>query len=259
MGSKAVLQEAQVIKVQLDLAESLRLVSSVAEKQLPYAISLAINRVANKAQDAEREHMRQSFHLRRESFVLRGVKIAKADRATKTSWQCIIQLAYPDNRHFLDEHEEGQDRTRYGGKRLWQPNTQVFRSKIIGRANPLSPKRLGLHRDAGGRIVGNERTFLVRTRGQVLVLQRTDRGMDGRSRRGLKSMTLDNVHVGVGPKRKRDRAIHRTAGTRLLYRLVSRVRIPARLEFVKTIGDTVQREWMPTLSDAIADAARGAK
>ena len=76
-------------------------------KQIPWMMTLALNKVANAAQQKQREHIKRAFQLRRESFVLRGVYISKADRASKTSWRVVIQLAYPDQRHFLDQHEEG--------------------------------------------------------------------------------------------------------------------------------------------------------
>ena len=100
------------IRVHVDPRAVLGWLSDAQERQLPFAVSLALNRVANQAQVAERENIKRSFKLRRESFVLKGVKISKQDRATKSSWRVTIQLAYPDDRHFLDQHEVGGYRTR---------------------------------------------------------------------------------------------------------------------------------------------------
>lgn len=226
------------------------------QRQLPYAVSLALNRSANRGQSAEQDKLRSRFRLRREQFVVRGIKIAKADRATKSSWRVVVAVAYPDDRHFLDDHEEGAQRVRHGGKRLWQPNAEVFRSKVIGRANPLHPRNLKLHKDKSGRIVGEQRTFLVRTHGQVLILQRVDRSLTKPSRSRLRGLTLDNVAVGMGPHTRKTKAIHRNAGTRLLYRLVDRVRIPARLEFVPTVGGTAAAAFPDELRRAMAEASR---
>ncbi len=247
------------IRVKVDPRAVLGWLSDAQEKQLPFAVSLALNRVANQAQQAERESIKRSFKLRRESFVLKGVKILKQDRATKSSWTVTIQLAYPDDRHFLDQHEVGGYRTRYSGKRLWQPNPDVFSSKIIGRSNPLHPKNLKLAKDKSGRIVGQERTFLVRSKGRVLVLQRVDRRLTKPSARRLKGLTLDNVQTGMGPHTKKSKGINRTGGTRLLYRLVERVRLPARLQFVPTIGGVAQAQFPEALRLALADALRTAR
>jgi len=247
-----------VITIRVDPKAALGMLSDLEQRQLPYAVSLALNRVANKAQAAEREHIKKSFRLRKETFVLQGVKISKQDRANKTSWRVIISLAYPDDRQFLAPHEKGGDKVRHGGKRLWQPNPEVFKSKIIGRSNPLNPKNLALKQQPDGRIQGKERTFLVRSKGQVLVLQRVAQRLSKRSSK-LSSITLDNVHVGIGPRTKKAKALSRTAGVRLLYRLVSRVPIKARLQFTSTITHTAQAEWPSVMREAMADAIKGAK
>lgn len=244
------------IHVRVDPRAVLGWLTDAQERELPWAMTLALNKVANKAQDAEREHMKRSFKLRRETFVLRGVKINKQDRATKSSWRVVIQLAYPDAQPFLDQHELGGYRTRFTGKRLWQPNPSVFQSKVIGRANPLHPKNLKLAKDKSGRIIGKERTFLVRTSSQILVLQRVDRRLTKPSARRVRSLTLENVAVGMGPHRRKEKGISRTGGTRLLYRLVERVKIPARLQFVSTISGSALAEFPAALRVAMTDALR---
>jgi hypothetical protein len=244
------------ITVRVDPRAVLGWLSDAEQRQLPFAVSLALNRVANVAQQAEREQIKKVFKLRRESFVLRGVKIEKQDRASKSSWRVIIQIAYPDERTFLNQHEVGGYRTRFEGKRLWKPNPDVFQSKVIGRANPLHPKNLKLHKDKGGRIVGEQRTFLVRSKGKVLILQRGDRRLTKASARRLGGLTLDNVATGMGPRMRKQKAITRTDGTRLLYMLVQRTRIPARLQFVGTIGGVAQAAFPEALRLALADALR---
>lgn len=246
------------MKVQVDLAAFNRAMGGM-ERQMPYAVSLALNRVANRAQGAERQHMREVFKLRREQFVLRGVKIAKADRATKTSWSVVIQLAYPDQRPFMDMHEGGGQRQRHGGGRLWQPNESVFKSKVIGRQNPLHPKNLKL-RKVGGKLMGAQGTFVVKTGGQVLVLQRVGRGLTAKSKRTMRHITLDNFAGGMGPRAKGEtKSLERTAGTRLLYRLVSRVTIPAELQFLVTIAKTVTSTWNEEARRAMDEAMRSAR
>lgn len=204
-----------MIRVQIDPSAVLKRLDGF-ENQAGYAMSLALNRVANLAQEAQREQMKQAFKLRRETFVLRGVKISKADRASKSTWRVVIQVAYPDDRRFMHEHEKGGERQRHGGRYLWQPNATVFKG-IITRSNPLHPKNLKMRKTPAGQIKGDHRTFMVRTQsGQRLVLQRIDRRLDKRSVRALKSMTLDNFAGGMGPRRKQEtKSIRRTVGTRL--------------------------------------------
>ena len=213
-----------MIQVRINAESFLNSLNELQLRQMPYAVSLGLNRLANMAQKAERAHMEKAFTIRRKAFVLRGVKIEKADRATKSSWRVVISLAYPDDRHFLDEHEEGDTRTPRR-KHLWQPNREVFKARqVIGRDNPLHPKALTFD----GKGWGKERTFLVRTPKGPMVFQRVDRGLTGASKRRLGKLTLDNFRGGMGPAARGERmAIARTQGVRLLYRLVDRVRIPA--------------------------------
>lgn len=230
-----------MIRVQIDPSEVLKRLDGF-EKQAGYAMSLALNRVANLAQEAQREQMKQAFKLRRETFVLRGVKISKADRASKSTWRVVIQIAYPDDRRFMHEHEKGGERKRHGGRFLWQPNAKVFRG-IITKANPLHPKNLNMRKTPAGQIKGDHRTFMVRTQqGQRLVLQRIgkDQVHPGFTASSIKGLTLKNFGQGKRGQLKQARP---KAAMRLLYRLVDRVRIPADLQFVKTVGRTVQAQW----------------
>ena len=250
-----------MIQVRIDPRAALGYLSRAEQEQLPFAVSQALNQLANRAQAAEREHIRQAFKLRRESFVLRGVYISKADRATKSSWRVVVQLQYPDARHFLDQHEEGGQRRRQGGRYLWQPNEEVFKSKVISASNPLAPKNLHVRRTDHDQIKGDHGTFMVRAAGgQRLVLQRVARTLDGRSRRGMKGLTLENFAGGMGPNtRKQTRSLRRTEGVRLLYRLVSTVKIPARLQFVETVSKTVQGQFAEVARAALTKAMGTAK
>ena len=229
-----------------------------AHGQMEYAMSLALNRVANDGQRAEQDRLRRVFHLRREQFVIRGIKIEKTDRATKTSWRVVISI--PVSQDFLKKFEEGDPKVPRQGKWLWIPNPVVFQNKIINRGNPLHPKNLHFAKSKGGQLVGDQRTFMLKGKnGKPLVIQRTDRGLAKGSYSIMRSMTLDNVHTGMGPREKKQKGIRRSAGTRLLYTLVSRVSTPVRLEFVNTITNEVQARWPERLDQAIRDAMRTAR
>lgn len=253
-----------MITIQVNIQGALTMLAK-AQDQLPFAISLGLNRLANAGQAAEQAHMRKAFKLRREQFVVRGVKINKADRATKTSWRVVIQLAYPDDRPFMDQHEKGGFRTRHGGRFLWQPNQQVFRSKVIAASNPLSPKNLHMQRTPAGQIKGDQRTFMVKTaNGQRLVMQRVDRTI--RKGTDLSKFTLENVantHGGNAlqpdKKHRKARRLHLNNGTRLLYRLVERVHIPADLRFVDTIQREVAAKQGVVMQEALMQALRTAR
>jgi hypothetical protein len=250
-----------MIKIQVDPRSALGWITQAMEKQIPFAVSKALNQVANLAQAAEREQVKKAFKLRREQFVLRGVKIKKADRASKTSWSVVIRIEYPGIGKFMNLHEPGGEREPHHGGKLWVPNREVFKSKVITRDNALHPKNLKIHKDSTGRMVGAERAFMVRTKGgQLLVLQREDRGLTKASKRTMGKLTLDNLGGGQGPSTKAQKySLKRTGGTRLLYRLVSKVKVPARLEFVSTVRRTVAEQWPAVLVEEMGKAMRSAR
>ena len=239
------------LQVRVDISAVKEALAGV-EKQIPFAVTLGLNRLANIGQKAEQDHMRQAFKLRRETFVVRGVKINKADRATKATWRVTIQLAYPDARPFMDQHEQGGERTRHGGRYLWQPNQQVFKSKVISASNPLAPKNLHMGRTPAGQIKGEQRTFMVKTtNGERLVLQR-ERGKQ-------KELAGGKAHGKKGLGKVRKRNTKGRAQTRVLYRLVSRVRIPADLRFVNTITAAVESQMDQAMGQAVRDALKWAR
>lgn len=246
-----------MISIRVDPSKALGNLTDAQERQLPFAVSMAINRTANDAQSAERYRVKASFKLRREAFNLRGVYISKQDRANKTTWRAVIQIQA--DRDYLNKFEAGGEQMPHGRFR-WIPNRDMFKSRIIGAGDPLHPKNHKFHKDPSGRMLGNERTFMVKTKGngQVLVLQREDKRLTKRSSR-LSSFTLDNVAVGMGPRTRKQKALSRTAGVRMLYRLTTRYKVRAQLEFYDTVSRTVQDVWPARMREALAEAMRGAK
>lgn len=248
------------ISVNVDPSKALGYMDDLQERQFPFAVATALNCTANDAQGAERYRITANFKLRRKAFILRQVYISKQDRANKSTWRVWIQLQeqFKDMAGF----EEGDDRTPHGGSKwLWKPNPDVFKSQVIGSANPLAPKNLRFQKDPGGRIVGNQRTFMVRTkaRGQLLVLQRVDRTLTSRSKRAMGRLTLDNLAGAQGPNVKKAIRLQRTAGVRMLYQLVSRSHVPAKLEFVGTITRTAQDVFPARMREAMDQAVRSSR
>lgn len=246
-----------MIEVRVNTSGALVMLAQ-AQGQLEYAMSRALNLTANDGQKAEQARLKRAFTLRREQFVMRGIKIEKADRATKSTWRVIISI--PVTQDFLKKFEEGDPKVPRHGKWLWIPNPAVFQNKIITRDNALHPKKLNFQKTNGGQLKGNERTFMLRSKaGKPIVVQRVDQKLGKGSASTMRAMTLDNVHTGMGPRQKKQKAIHRTGGTRLLYTLVSRVSTPVRLEFVSTISQEVQRVWPSRFDAAVREALRTAR
>lgn len=229
-----------------------------AENQAGFAVSLALNRLANDVQAAEREGLKRHFKLRREAFNLRGIKIAKQDRANKTTWRVVIQVAPEVN--YFDKFEEGGYKLPHGGKYIWVPSRE-FKSRIIGAGDPLHPKNLTFTKNAAGQMKGSNRTFMVRSdKGDLLVLQRVDRRLSKKGLARAMRMTLDEFKGGQGPARKGEKySLKRTAGVRLLYTLKQRVRVQAQLQFVPIAKGAVEAGWAMHMQQAFDEAMRSAR
>lgn len=203
-------------------------------KQFPFAASLALNKVANAAVEAERKGIKERFHIRR-AWVLQGIQIIK--RADKSSLNVIIGVL--KDRDFLNYAEAGtSNRTAMGGMYQWVPNQQYFNNKIIMPTNPLHPSNMAFVK---GR--GPLNTSLIQNNGHPLVLQRVSNvTAKGRTRKG-------KSQIG----RNKD------TGNRVLYFLIKRTKVPAKLKFIETITTTVNEQWVASMQEAVTKALSTAK
>ncbi len=223
-------------------------------RQVPFAMMLGLNRLANEAQASERKGMESRFTLRRVEWNLRGIKIEKANRATKTSWKVIIQV---DPRvSYLDRFEEEGVHEPFGGRHfLWVPNAAVFRNRIIQARDPLHPKNLRL-RQSGQRVVGDQGTYMVRTPKGPMVIQRLGKGQGTSfTSSSLSKLTLESL----GKKRGGALVKDRKAGSQVLYVLRARVSVPLKLEFFPTVTRVVEERAAPVFREAVSRAMATAR
>ena len=257
-----------MFSIRVDPAKALSDFYQYENKQIPFAVSLGLKWIGDSAQKAEQDHMRSAFKLRRDTFNVQGIKIAKEDRATKDKWELIIRLS--DKTNYLEKFEESGLKQPVGGRHyLWIPNDKIFKNKIIQAGDPRRPKNLNLHRDAHGRIIGDERSFMIHTsNGQTLVLQRTgSSGHKGYTKSSIAKLTLDNFGAGsAGPRMKAEKSMlkarkvrYQDQATVKLYTLKARVSVPVKLEFTSTIGTNVAANWAPKMQQAMAQAMRTAR
>ena len=241
-----------MISVKVDLSQTNDFFRHIEDRQVPFAMSLALNRVAVVGQQAEQDRLKSTFKLRRETWNLQGIYISKTDRATKSSWVVVIQVQ--DSRSHLNKFETEGEHVPHHGKSLFIPNPEVFKSKVIGRDNLLAPKNLHLHSDGKGRIIGDQSSFLVRSPKGAFVLQHQQAVHKGFTKASLKGMSLDRPDKALKAKKGT-----RDAGARLLYTLKSRVSVPLKLAFTSTIADKITTAWPDVAAQAIDEAIRGAR
>lgn len=115
-----------MINVQVDTKEALDYLQRLST-QMPYATSLALNRVANKGQAAARAGIQRTFTLRRPQFLLNTVKINREDRATKTRLDVTVRI--DPERDILAKFEAGGSKTPRDGRHIAIPTNNVRRTK----------------------------------------------------------------------------------------------------------------------------------
>jgi hypothetical protein len=238
--------------VRVDVSGGVGFLTDTQQTQVPYALMLALNQTANDAQEAERYRMKQGLRLQRETFNLNGIYIDNRDRATKSKPSVIIQVQA--SRNYLDKLEEGGFKLPTSGRWIWKPDPDAFKGKVI--PENMRPKALHFH-TVGGNVIGEQRTFMLKTSYGAVVKQRvTSVG----TRRDLRKLTLDNLKTGMGPHGKKEKySLTRTEGVRTLYRLVDRVSVPVKLEFVETVSRTARDVFPGRFQEAMGEAMRSAR
>ncbi len=127
-------------------------------KQVPFAAAVALNRTANKFQDAARKRLGRKFELRRRTFLERGVaKISRSDRANKR--RLSVRIHVDPRVSFLEKFEKGRRKVPRGAH-LAIPSREVPRTAAGVVRRNLRPSALQLHRQ-GQSVKGQRRTFLV--------------------------------------------------------------------------------------------------
>ncbi len=207
-----------------------------AERQVPFAAALALNRTAEEFQQAQQQGLQQRFTIRR-PWVLQGIKIDNADRATKTKLEVIVKV--DPSRDFLDKFEQGGVKTARSGGNLALPETKGPNAGFApGQVIPASQRPRALLA-AGG--LG------------TYVRQGETHSRDSHSRTGVFVLTTSR---GTGIFRR----VGQGSGSRItrLYWLVPRASIRPRLGFMATADEVVTRRWPVNFAGFFADAMASA-
>lgn len=216
-----------MLDITVDLKSLTRELDDLQQRQIPFATAKALSALALDVQQAERARLRDVFTLRREQWADHSIKITHfAKKAEPWATIAISPPGGASRADILGKFETDTEKRPFKGTHVAIP-IEAKRNKrdIITRAN--RPGALHL-RQVGKRIIGDKRTFLVKTRGgQELILQRTGRG--------------------------------KRSGVRALYLLVERVTITPDLEYYVTAERVVGKNWERRWDDAIALALATAR
>lgn len=211
----------------IDFSELERAVNELGKpEQLNFAMSLAINNLVFAMQKKIWERLLSStFHIRREAFNKGAIYFPQQNRATtKKLWAVLEIKSIAENLINLETGDPEDPLKKY----LLVPNPEVFQYKIISAKNKLHPRNLDLKRGKYG-VGGKERTYMINSKrtGTPLILQRIGRG------KGAKS--------------------------RILYTLVKRIKVPAKLHFFDTAEQVANSEFDSIVQVALERAIRTAR
>lgn len=224
-----------------------------ALNQLPFAVSVALNKTAEDVQEEVRGSLRRNFTINpaKRAFFDRMIKIRRSDRATKYKLATAVRVEGPESstsrgerEHLLTRHEEG------GVARARLPHSHPL-------AIPTREVRPGPYDVAPRRLYPSSlRLVERRSPDGVLAAKRGVKRKIGGSRRSFfvigqpGSGDRWGVYERVG-KGRRD--------IRMLWSFRERVTNPPRLRFYATATDTINRVWPANLAEALRKALATAR
>lgn len=233
-----------MIRIRSNAREVHRRVQRLVREQMPFAISVAINDTVKEIQKEQRARMQSVFEIRQKTFVERSVKIKPF--ATKRRLRATIAIDAPGGRSdIIARHEVAHEREPLDGRSLLVP---IIRGQTA-HGLPGGARRTGRGARPGVRELGLKELPV--------------RSGDRRIYRGQKRTFMIREADGSGMiLRRRRKGGHGTfAGVELLYLLVPRVDIQARLGFRATVrrvldSDYFSRALRQALRRALATARR---
>ncbi len=229
------------VQIRVDGHATLTALERLFRDQLPFATSLAINKADQAARAAVQAGIRERFTVRR-PWVLQGVVV---DASTKTNLRATVRMA--DDRRFLSKFEAGGTLGASSPERplaIPSVNLRPAFADVVPRALYPSSLRLVPRRGVTG-ILPARRHLTPRGMVQLQGKQRTfvlDATMFGVQTPGVYQ------RIGPGPH-----------DIRLLWIYKQREPIPARLQFNRTVAETIHREWSRAYAAAFAQAVRTAR
>lgn len=161
-----------MIEIHIDARKAIRTLRTDGEKQIPFALANAVNKIAKDVQTDERVQLRRAFTLRRPQWADRAVKITKfAKKADPTAVIGIHPPGGDDRADILTKFESDTSKVPKAGT-IAVPVTRIGLARgssgvLRNRARP---------RD----LIARGKAFIVRKRvgrvGEGLILQRLKLG-----------------------------------------------------------------------------------
>lgn len=238
-------------------------------RQVPFAMSVALNRTYDEAQFNIRRHIERVFVLRTPNskrYILRTIRREKRDMATKKRLYADVRLQSPSRRHpnarILGEFVTGEPKVSYDPRMPVAIPTRTLRpafEDVVPRNQypqnlGFSPKKdpTGVSYYALGK--GSKKKKLTPFKGKAIQGQRGTFVLDPRQMPGL-SPKAWGVYRRIGPKTGEGRG---QSGVVMLWSYHHRTTRPRILPMPAIVKQTVDRRWQINMQGAFQVALRSA-
>lgn len=251
-----------MIDIQVDAKGTLAYLGDLRQNQIPFAISVALNRTADDANAALRGILPREFTIRDPNLVrfVAPQQLPRPNRATKQNLTALLETE--GKGRILDPFEIGKPKVQKSADSPVAVPTQNIRfTKRTVIPKKWYPANLGLtpKRDAAGQsyyalgrgAIKNKATPFKRAKSGKIQVQGKLRTfvLDPRYGHDI-SEKGRGVYVRVGPRRE---------DVRLIWSYRQQVQRPKILKFEDTVRRTVESRWVANMEGALAFALRTAK
>lgn len=238
------------ISIQVDVAGTIGFTNSLS-KQVPFAMSIALNRTYDEAQLEIRKEIERKFVLRERGYILRTIRRDRDDMATKDRLQARVRLQSPSrkfhpNASLLAPFVDGGEKRADSPARPIAIPTDVIRPSFRQQVPRfLYPKSLGLL-NANYTVPPVGKRKKRRSKSWKAVRPFV---LDPKQHRGL-APNAWGVYMRTGPDRE---------DIEMIWSYKMRVPLPKRLPFEPIVQATVDKRWAVNMRGAFDFALRTAK
>lgn len=228
------------ISFESNIKKVLKSLESLEKKQLPYAQSLALNRVADIVRKEMVSKIDDDFDLTAKWNKYNGKFGVQRTNATKKDRE--VDIYFPrvrGQRHWIERHEFGGNRHPAIGEHIFIPTKMFFKRYKTKTNKGVKKKLLALLSNK----VKNK-IFEAEIKGNRYIMQNI---------RTPKRETKRNA----ARMKKVNRAMMREAIP--LFIIKKAVKLAPRLDFYSTVQKSVEKHWKPEFSKAMDYALRTAR
>lgn len=229
----------RIASVKLSIPKPLDLTGKVA-KQIPFAMSKALNAVAFKGRTASVAKLKDVFTVRNK-FVEQGVNV---QRATKTNLTAVVGIE--ERRAFMGDHIDG-------GPRHPSADKAGSAVPVAARARPtdkITPSKFAGALLAKDEARTNQRLFFSQLGGDRLMLLRRLRKRETRQR-GVLKRRYKGREAGT-PLKPRE-------AIEVVYVFSKDITVKGRWHFPQLVEKAIADGWAAEMDKALDDALRSSK